>query len=121
MTEKEDRHNQLAALLHTQRALEAAIDTIDENLDRHPPRQIRLQLIARRNRLVAELDSARAKINDIVARRGAITPPDDTMVRELGELADRVEDEANKTQQAEAALKLVDNVLDTARKVRKMG
>jgi hypothetical protein len=97
------------------------MDTIDNNLARHPPHQIRLQLLMQRNRLVAELDDVRSRINDILARRDAITAPDPGMMHEIGELADRAEAEANQTQKAESALNLAKNVLQTALKGQGIG
>ncbi len=118
MSDVGDRLSQLETLLNTQRTLEAALDTIDDSLAANPPRTIRLRLVARRNRVVAELDDVREQINALVARRAAIHPPDPELVQEVGETADRVEEAANHAQAAEGALALANDALETAKKVR---
>lgn len=117
MPESEDRLNQLEALLNSQRTLEAAIDTIDDQLRLNPPREARLQLLAAKNRLVAQLDEVRRKINDILSRRSAINPPSAETIKELSDLADQAEKEANQSAAAEAALELAGNAMKAAEKL----
>lgn len=111
MSEAEGRLNQLEALLNMQRSLEAGIDTIDDQLRQNPPRNVRLQLLAAKNRLVAQLDEVRRKINQILSRTSAINPPSAKTVRDLAKLADKTEKEANQTAAAEGALKLANNAM----------
>ena len=59
----------------------------------------------------------RRKINDIVARRGAVRPPSQATTNELAELADQAENEANQSQNAERALELAGNAIGAVKKL----
>ena len=117
MSETEGRLNQLEALLNSQRSLEAALDTIDDQLRQSPPKQIKLQLLAAKNKIVVELDEVRRKINDIVSRKAAINPPSAKTSRDLAKLADKTEKEANQSAAANATLKLATNALKAVDKL----
>ena len=114
MSEAEDRGKQLETLLNAERSLTAAIQKINAQLRLRPRRDIRLQLLAAKTRLVAQRDEVRRKIHDILSRSGAINPPADATFAELSALADRAEDEANRSATAEATITLAGDIMSTA-------